>query len=113
MIYTTETGKKVARFSLATVESYKDKNGDWVKQTSWHQVVAWGKAALMVEEKAKKGVEIAIEGKLQNRSYTNKEGHTAFVTEIEAKQLLLIYRNKNVEKTASNNVVELKQQRPF
>jgi len=113
MIYTTETGKKVARFSLATVESYKDKNGDWVKQTNWHQVVAWGKAALMVEEKAKKGVEIAIEGKLQNRSYTNKEGHTAFVTEIEAKQLLLIYRNKNVEKSSANNSVELKQQKPF
>lgn len=112
MIYTTQSGKKVARFSLATVETYKDKDGVWVNQTSWHQVVAWGKAASLVQEKAKKGLEVAIEGSLKNRTYTNKEGHTAYVTEIEAKQLLLIYRNKQQEKQTTETE-SLKQQRPF
>lgn len=105
VIYTTPKGKKVARFSVATVEAFKDKGGNWNNQTHWHQVVAWGKTALLIGDKANKGTEIALEGKLITRPYTNKDGVTTVITEIEARQCMIIQRNKVQEVT--------KQQKPF
>jgi len=64
-----ESGKKVAKFSIATNESYKDSKGGKVTNTQWHNIVAWGKIAEIVEKYVGKGKEVALEGKLTSRSY--------------------------------------------
>lgn len=83
-------GKKVAKFSLATNESYRNKAGEKVTDTQWHNLIAWGKTAEIVEKYVKKGSEIAIEGKLLNRNYTDKDGVKRFVTEIQVNELLML-----------------------
>jgi len=83
-------GKKVAKFSLATNETYKNKAGEKVTDTQWHNLVAWGKTAEIIEKYLKKGSEVAIEGKLLNRNYTDKEGVKRYVTEIQVSELLML-----------------------
>ena len=85
-----EKGKKVARFNLATNENYKDSKGERQTDTNWHTVVAWGKTADIIEKYVTKGKEIAIEGKLNSRSYQDKEGVKRYVTEIVASEILLL-----------------------
>lgn len=85
----TETGKKLVRFTMATNESYQNSNGEKVKETQWHHVIAWGKLADIAEKLLDKGTEVAIEGKLINRNYTDKEGVKKYITEIQANELLL------------------------
>lgn len=89
-IRTTDSGKKVANFSMATNEHYKNSEGEKVQNTYWHNVVAWGKLAEIVEKFVGKGKEIAIEGKLTNRIYETKEGEKRYVTEIVASEILLL-----------------------
>jgi len=86
--------KKVARFSIATQESHRDKDGSWVKETQWHNLVAWGKTAEIVEKYLEKGKEVAIEGKLTSRSYEDKEGVKRYITEVVVNELLMIGGNK-------------------
>ena len=86
----TESGKKLVRFSVATNESYKNSSGDKVTETQWHNLVAWGKLADIAEKFLNKGTEVAIEGKLINRNYTDKEGVKKYVTEIQVNELLLL-----------------------
>jgi len=86
----TENGKKLARFSMATNETYRGRTGEKVTETTWHNVVAWGKVADIAEKFLTKGKEVAIEGKLINRSYTDKDGIKRYVTEIQVNELLLI-----------------------
>ena len=86
----TENGKKLARFSMATNETYRGRTGEKITETTWHNVVAWGKVADIAEKFLTKGKEIAIEGKLINRSYTDKDGIKRHVTEIQVNELLLI-----------------------
>lgn len=86
----TETGKKLVRFSVATNESYKNSNGDKITETQWHNLVAWGKLADIAEKFLNKGTEVAIEGKLINRNYTDKEGIKKYITEIQVNELLLL-----------------------
>ena len=83
-------GKKVAKFSLATNETYRNKAGEKVTETQWHNLVAWGKTADIIEKFLKKGSEVAIEGKLLNRNYTDKEGVKRYVTEIQVNELLML-----------------------
>jgi single-strand DNA-binding protein len=83
-------GKKVAKFSLATNETYQNKSGEKITDTQWHNLVAWGKTADIIEKYLKKGSEVAIEGKLLNRNYTDKEGVKRFVTEIQVSELLML-----------------------
>ena len=89
-IKTTEGGKKMARFSIATNETYKNAKGERVTETQWHSLVAWGKVAEIVEKFLTKGKEVAIEGKLINRSYNDKEGNKKYITEIQVNELLLL-----------------------
>ncbi len=89
-VKTMETGKKMARFSVATNEHYRNANGEKVTETTWHNVVAWGKVAEIVEKYLTKGSEVALEGKLLNRSYTDKEGVKKYITEVEVSELLLL-----------------------
>lgn len=89
-VKTLESGKKMARFSVATSESYRNARGEKVIETQWHNLVAWGKVAEIVEKFLTKGKEVAIEGKLINRSYNDKEGNKKYITEIQVNELLLL-----------------------
>ena len=86
----TEGGKKLARFSLATDESYKNANGEKVTETQWHTLVAWGKVAEVAEKYLDKGSEVAVEGKLVHRNYLDKDGNKKYVTEVQVNELLLL-----------------------
>jgi single-strand DNA-binding protein len=88
-------GRKVARFSVATHESYRDANGVKIEETQWHQVVAWGKVAEIAEKQLQKGTEVALEGKLVHRNYTDKEGVKKYVTEVVVAELLLLGHKVN------------------
>jgi len=92
-VRTTETGKKWVRFSIATSEVYRNANGDKVTETQWHTLVAWGRVAEMVEKYLPKGKEVAIEGKLISRNYTDKEGVKKYVTEVLVNEILLLGKN--------------------
>jgi single-strand DNA-binding protein len=89
-VKTIEGGRKLARFSLATNGSYQNENGEKVKDTQWHNLVAWGKIAEIVEKYLDKGSEIAIEGKLMNRSYTDKAGAKKYITEVQVSEVLML-----------------------
>ena len=89
-IKNTTTGKKLARFSIATNEIYRNAKGEKVKETTWHNLVAWGKIADIAEKYLNKGSEVAIEGKLISRSYTDKEGSKKFISEVEVNELLML-----------------------
>ncbi len=82
-IFKFEAGKK-ASFSLATTESYTDKNNLQIKNTAWHNVIAWGKLAEVCEELIKKGKTVSVEGKINYRNYTNTQNQKVYVTEIQA-----------------------------
>ncbi len=93
-IRTIESGKKMARFSVATSEVYRASNGEKVTETQWHNLVAWGKVAEIAEQYLSKGSEVAIEGKLVNRSYNDKEGVKKYITEVYVNELLLLGEKK-------------------
>lgn len=89
-IVNLDSGKKLAKFSVATNDSYKNAQGERVENTQWHNVVAWGKTAEIVENYVVKGKEIAIEGKLTHRSYDDKDGNKRYTTEVVCNELLLL-----------------------
>ena len=89
-IITLESGKKLAKFSIATNEVYKNAQGEKVTETQWHNLIAWNKTAEIVEKYVEKGKEIAIEGKLTSRSYDDKDGNKRYVTEIVVNEILLL-----------------------
>lgn len=74
--------KKVARVSIATKETYKNDKGEKVEETQWHTLVMWDRLANLAESYLHKGSEVSIEGKLSNRSYTDKEGVKRYITEV-------------------------------
>ena len=86
----TKEGKKLAKFSLATNEVYRNQKGERVQSTQWHNIVAWGKPAEIIERYVSKGNEIAVEGKLTSRSYDDKEGNKRYITEIIVSEVLLL-----------------------
>src|ERR1700755_3401836 len=81
-IRTFDSNKKMARLSLATSDSYKNQKGERVTDTQWHNLVIWGAQAQIAEDILKKGDEVAIEGKLSSRSYTDKDGNKRYMTEV-------------------------------
>ena len=85
-----ENGKKLARFTLATSESFKNSDGKQIKETQWHQVVAWGGSATIAEKFLKKGREVALSGRLTHRSYEDKNGNTRYFTEIVVNDIVLL-----------------------
>ena len=89
-IITLESGKKLAKFSIATNESYRNTKGEKVTDTQWHNVIAWNKTAEIIEKYVQKGKEIAIEGKLTSRSYDDKDGNKRYITEVIVRELLLL-----------------------
>jgi len=89
-IKTFENDKKMVRFTIATNESYKDQNGEKKTITQWHNVIAWGKLAENIHLMTQKGSELAIQGKLTYRPYTDKDGAEKYVTEIVAQEFFKI-----------------------
>jgi len=83
-------GKKLTKFSIATSESYRDDKGEKVTETQWHNLVAWGKTADVAAQYLTKGKEIAIEGKLSSRSYTDKDGNKRYTTEIVVSEIMML-----------------------
>lgn len=83
-------GKAMAKFSLATNESYKNAKGEKIEETYWHNLVAFGKTAEIIHKYTRKGSEIGIEGKLVSRSYDDKEGQRKYVTEVQVNEVLLM-----------------------
>ncbi len=89
-VKTLDKGNKVAKFTIATNETYSDKEGKKVTETQWHNIVAWGKSADIVEEFLSKGSEVAIEGKLTTRTYEGKDGDKKYFTEIIMSEMLML-----------------------
>lgn len=89
-IVNLEKGNKVAKFSMAINESYINSKGEKIENTQWHNVVAWGKTAEIVERFVNKGKEIAVEGKLNNRTWEGKDGQKHYATEVLCSELLLL-----------------------
>ncbi|SFS42757.1 single-stranded DNA-binding protein [Lutibacter maritimus] len=89
-IITLDSGKKLAKFSMATNETYKNAQGEKVTETQWHNIVAWNKTAEIAAQYLEKGREIAIEGKLTSRSYDDVNGVKKYITEIVVSEMLLL-----------------------
>lgn len=89
-IVNMESGNKLAKFSIATSDYYKNAKGEKVEDTQWHNIVAWGKTAEIVENYLTKGKQVAVEGKLIHRSYETKEGDKRYITEIKCNELLML-----------------------
>jgi len=85
-----DTGRTLARFAIATNESYKNKSGEWQENTQWHNLTAWGKTAELVGKMLTKGQEIVVEGKLVNNSYETKDGEKRYATNIEINEFLIV-----------------------
>jgi single-strand DNA-binding protein len=82
--------KKVAKFSIATNEVSKNAKGEKLVDTQWHNLIAWGNTAALIEKLVQKGAEVAIEGKLVHRTYTDKEGVKKYVTEVLVNEFVLL-----------------------
>ncbi|MBK8720961.1 MAG: single-stranded DNA-binding protein [Saprospiraceae bacterium] len=89
-----ENGASVAKFTVATNESYKDKDGNWQSLTDWHDIVAWRNLAEQAERTLKKGSLVFIEGKISHRKYTDSNNIERRVTEIVAQTLKSLDRRE-------------------
>lgn len=81
---------KMARVGLATSEKYRNAKGEYVSETTWHNLVIWGKQAEAAEKLMKKGTEIAVSGKIVNRSYEDKDGRKRYLSEIRVDEFILL-----------------------
>jgi len=110
----------VARFTLATSESYKKSNGEVVKTTEWHNIVLWRGLAQVAEKYVKKGSQIYIEGKIRTRSYDDKDGNKKYFTEIQGDNLTLLGKKESSDSTqvaptnevGTNNQIDINQGTP-
>ena len=94
-------GTKVATFTLATSELYRDRNGELRENTEWHRIVAWRQLADLCEKFVKKGTQVYIEGKLRSRSYNDKDGVQKSVTEVVADTIQLLGRRTDAEEAGA------------
>lgn len=92
-----ESGKAVGKFSLATSKSYKDKDGKWQEQTTWHHIVVWEQRAEFAEKHLKKGMKVLVEGEITYREYTDKDNIKRHFTEIVASELKVLEWPKKEE----------------
>lgn len=87
-----EAGTPVANFSLATSETYKNREGEKVTQTEWHNIVVWRGLAEVVEKYVRKGQQLYIEGRIRTRSWEDKDGNKRYTTEIVADNMQMLGR---------------------
>ncbi|GAB1404049.1 MAG: single-stranded DNA-binding protein [Lentimicrobiaceae bacterium] len=93
-VKTFDNKSKVAKFSLATSDVYFTQKGEKVEETQWHNIVVWNGLATVCEKYLSKGQEVAIEGKIMHRSYTDKENKTRYITEIVVNELVMLEARK-------------------
>ena len=98
----TPSGAQVANFSLATSESWNDKNGQRQERTEWHRIVLWQRLAEIAGQYLKKGSKIYIEGKLQTRSWEDQQGHKCQTTEIVASTMKMLGAERVAEAVVEN-----------
>jgi single-strand DNA-binding protein len=91
------SGQPVTKFSLATGSRWKDKEGQWQDRTDWHNIVAFGRMAEVCNEYLKKGRQVYIEGRIQTRSYDDRDGNKRWITEIIAQNVNLLGRKGEPE----------------
>ena len=108
----TNSGVAVATFSLATYDSWKDQEGNMQERTEWHNIVAWRKLAEICGQYLKKGSQVYIEGKIQTRSYNDKEGVKKYITEIVADQLLMLGSGGGRQAVESTDAVPMPEPAP-
>ena len=96
-----ESGAVVAKFSIATSESYRDKDGNWQDQTEWHDIVVWRTLAERAEQYLKKGMTIYLEGKLTHRTWQDQEGKNRKTTEVVADYFRILDRKQGAQQVAS------------
>jgi single-strand DNA-binding protein len=94
-VQTLEGNIKVAKFSLATTESFKDDKGQTHNNTEWHSIVVWRGLADLAEKYMRKGSSVYIEGKNRTRSYDDKQGTKRYVTEVVGDQILLLDKKED------------------
>ncbi|MGE5363504.1 MAG: single-stranded DNA-binding protein [Bacteroidota bacterium] len=107
----TTTNQSVTSFSVATDHSYKGKDGNWVTDTTWHNVIAWNISDYM-KDSLKKGKRVFVEGRITKRDYTDKEGVKRYITEIVTERVLPLdaresggtdYNNSSADTSRDNN----------
>jgi single-strand DNA-binding protein len=98
-----ESGASVANFSMATTETYKNRNGEKVSQTEWHNIVLWRGLAEISEKYLKKGDKIYIEGRIRTRSWQDKDNNTRYSTEIVGDNMIMLGGNNNEKTYSSTN----------
>ena len=94
-------GIAVARFSLATTETYNNKNGERVKQTEWHNIVLWRNLAQIAEKYVKKGMTLYIEGRLRTRAWDDQNGNKRYTTEIYGDSMQMLSRKQDAYEKVS------------
>ena len=94
VVQETKNGNKYAKISIATNNNYTNKEGEKVKETQWHRIVAWGKTAELMAKIISKGDQILIKGKLTYSSYEDKEGVTKYMTEIKTREFNSFVKNE-------------------
>ncbi len=109
-VKTLESGRKLGKINLATNETYRNQQGEKVTETTWHNLVIWGKQVEILEKYTDKGSELAVEGKISNRDYTDKDGNERYITEIVVHDFLLLGSPKGKEKAT---VVQGEDDLPF
>ena len=100
------SGQAVTKFSLATGSRWKDKDGQWQDRTDWHNIVAFGKTAEICNEYLKKGRQVFIEGRIQTRSYDDRDGNKKWITEIIAQSMQMLGRKGEEEEEIPEAVEE-------
>jgi len=100
-----DSGVAVANFSLATTENYKNKEGERVSQTEWHNIVLWRGLAEVAEKWLKKGSSVYVEGKIRNRKWEDKEGNTRYTTEILGDNITMLGKKNDNSSDAPESTV--------
>ncbi|MBE49313.1 MAG: single-stranded DNA-binding protein [Flammeovirgaceae bacterium] len=116
-----DSGKSVANFSLATSEVYKNKEGEKVTNTEWHNIVLWSPLAEIAESYLKKGSQLYLEGKISNRSYEDKDGVKKYISEVVGRDITLLGKptsegsneNSNNEGATNSSVSDEVDDLPF
>ena len=109
-----DNGIAVANFSLATTENYKNKQGERVSQTEWHNIVLWRGLAEVAEKFLKKGSSVYVEGKIKTRKWEDKDGNTRYSTEILVDNMTMLGSKLNTEEKSKNDTEsDIKDDLPF
>ena len=104
-----DDGRGVANFSLATSETYKNKSGEKVTNTEWHNIVLWSPLADIAENYLKKGSQVYIEGKISNRSYEDKDGVKKYISEVVGREITLLGRPPEQQENSQTSSFENKK----